>query len=233
MEIKSASEEKEEVKIQRIIGSRHTECYRLSGNRIMKKFKKNNYYQDIKKKHEDFLLYLKYLSSISNEAFIVPDVAYVSRDNEVSSYVRDFVYGTSIAGLYPKTAVAPLMEALRGLYLKIDESPELSLDGVTAKDIVYTGSDIKITDFDLCSFNDKDNVSNNKNMLNLAIFVGLFGIKAINYKELSKEYLSLVSSLTSGEFDIVDYLDEATKTVPKKKDNPVYLKDLQKAIVLK
>lgn len=232
MEIKSASKENEEVKIQRIIGSRHTECYRLSGNRIMKKFKKNNYYQDIKKKHEDFLLYLKYLGSISNEAFVTPDVAYVCRDNEVSSYVRDFVYGTSIADLYPKTAVAPLKEALRGLFFKIDKSPELSLDGVTAKDIVYTGSDIKITDFDLCRFNDEDNVSNNKNMLNLAIFVGLFGIKAINYKELSKEYLSLVSSLTSGEYDIADYLGEAASEI-KSKNNPVYLKDLQKAIVLK
>ncbi len=232
MEIRTTEEEKEVVKIQRIVGSKNTECYRLAGNRIMKKFKNNDYYQALLNKHGDFLAYLKYLSGISNEAFVIPDTAYVKRDMQVSSYERDYVYGISLADLYPKTAIDPLKEAIRGLYTKIEKTPEICLEGVTAKDIVYTGKEIKITDFDLCSFNDKDNSSDNKCSLDLAIFVGLFGIKVMDYKELSKEYLSLVLSLTSGKYDMADYLGEAASEI-KSKNNPVYLKDLQKAIVLK
>lgn len=234
MEIKSIKKENEQSRKYKLIGSRHTKSYRTNENNVLKIFLDNNYYNEILKKHnKDFLEYLKYLSSIKNSSFVTPEIAYVNHENLVRSYVRKFILGTSLGDLYPKTAIDPLIDEIEKLYYELENCPEISLDGITAKDMIYTGNEILLTDFDLCTFNDFDNYKANLKKLDEAIFIGLFKLKTSDLEAFNKDYVELIKRLKDTDYHITDYLKDYKESLTRRGNKTKYLRSLQSKIILK
>lgn len=234
MEIKSHIHEREQQVRYKIIGSRHTKSYRTIDDLVLKVFLDNNYLEQVLSTHEnDFLDYLKYLSSIKCSTFETPEIVYTTDESFVRSYVRKFILGTSLGGLYPKTSIEPVITVIEKLYMSLREHPEISLDGVTAKDMIHTGETIVLTDFDLCRFNGEDNYVNNLKLLDKAIFIGLFKIKPEDIQEFNEDYIDLVKRLEDEDYHITDYLKEYSSDLKKKHINPKYLRTLENNLILK
>ena len=63
----------------------------------------NRYYLDVSRTHQNgFVRYLKELSFLDNPNFVLPEVAYVTGIDTVISYLREYIFGTSLGDLYPK-----------------------------------------------------------------------------------------------------------------------------------
>lgn len=234
MEIKPNTQIKENKKKYKLIGSRHTISYRTTSSSVLKLFLNNGYYQDILKIHnKEFLEYLKYLSRLKSDVLVTPDVAYIKGENLVTSYIRKYIIGTSIKDLYPKTTMDGLIDAIEELYLKLKSTPELSLNGITSKDMIYTGSNISLTDFDLSTLNESDNYLNNLNVLDRAIFIGLFESNPTDLSSFNQEYTDLIKKLIDEDYHIGTLLKEYSSSLTKKGVNPKYLRTLKNNLILK
>lgn len=233
MEIKSYVNQKENEIRYKLIGSRHSTSYRTIDNLVLKVFLENNYYQDVLRIHnDDFLAYLKLLSKAKNRIFTTPETVYTS-GTFVRSYVRKFILGTSLGDLYPKTSIEGLINHIESLYTSLKNNPEISLDGVTAKDMIYTGDDIFLTDFDMCTINDLDNYRKNLKLLDKAIFIGLFKCNPESISELNSQYESLVRRLEDEDYHITDYLKEYCESLEKHNISSKYLRSLEHNLILK
>ena len=146
MEIKNAKYENENKRRYKIISSKNSASYRTTDNKVLKRFLNNRYYLDVSRTHQNgFVRYLKELSFLDNPNFVLPEVAYVTGIDTVISYLREYIFGTSLGDLYPKTDVNSLINAIDNLYNNLSRSKEFSLDGINAKDIIYTGETLKVT----------------------------------------------------------------------------------------
>lgn len=234
MEVKSLNYEKENKIRYKIIGSKKTQSYRTTENKVLKKFIDNFYYERVLSIHEnDFLAYLKFLSLIENEAIITPDIAYVGQGNVVSSYVRDFVWGDSLKDLYPKTDIKGLERAIERFYIKISELSNLKLNGISARNIVYTGTDLFLTDFDLSVINEEDNKDANLKCLDSAIFEGLFDVYPFNIAYFSDSKVEeLINELSAGSVNILEYLTEYKNILNNRGENTRYLKSLKNGVII-
>ena len=163
----------------------------------------------------------------------MPEVAYVTGIDTVISYLREYIFGTSLGDLYPKTDVNSLINAIDNLYNNLSRSKEFSLDGINAKDIIYTGETLKVTNFDLSSFNYQNNFKHNSDKLDYVIFSGLFGIDIADLSSINEEYLTLIMELLTHKINIVEYLNDYQQALIKSGENPKYIRTLQNRLIHK
>lgn len=226
--------EAENIRKYKLTGSRHTNSYRTKDDLVLKIFLDNSYYKDVVNAHDnDFLTYLRYLSALKNEAFVTPDVVYTFDETKVRSYLRQYILGTSLGDLYPKTLIESLIDEIEKLYKILKQTPEIRLSGVTAKDMIYTGKNIFLTDFDLCKINNEDNYQKNLKLLDKAIFIGLFKYNPECISDFNPKYVELVNRLKEEDYHISDYLKEYRSSLKKNGKNPKYLRVLENNLILK
>lgn len=234
METKNAKYESENKRRYKIIGSKNSASYRTTDNKVLKRFLNNRYYLDVSRTHQNgFVRYLKELSFLDNPNFVLPEVAYVTGIDTVISYLREYIFGTSLGDLYPKTDVNSLINAIDNLYNNLSRSKEFSLDGINAKDIIYTGETLKVTNFDLSSFNYQNNFKHNSDKLDYVIFSGLFGIDIADLSSINEEYLTLIMELLTHKINIVEYLNDYQQALIKSGENPKYIRTLQNRLIHK
>ena len=188
--------------------------YLTKNHTMLKKYKLNlNYIKLLALHDNDFKTYLDELSTIESNILLVPNDIYVHGKNAVFAQETDFPLGTLITGLYPKTNLKNLYDALLRMDEEIERLDYLSLQDIKPDEIAYDGTNITLLNLDKCLFADTD-YPHNRATVNKAIINGLLDsddfIRSIRTNPVMKQ---LFVGVIYGLEPVAELLNEYRKVI--------------------